>query len=630
MKIDAATIYFDSFNAGFRPDPELTVTEWADEYRYLPKRSSSEPGKYRSARVPYLREIMDCLSPTSPVQEICFVKATQIGATEAVNNWIFFSMDVAPGPFLCVFPSLELARDHSRQKLQTSIDLIPNLKGKIREPRSRESGNTLMAKEYPGGILFLAGSNSGAGLRSKSIRYLALDDVDGYDADVAGEGDPVELAKRRTDTFGNRKKILEISTPTTKGISRIEKSFLESDQRYYELPCPFCGHYQKLEWGGKGADFGLKFDRDKDGKVIDTYYECRACHERIDEHHKTDMLECGRWVPTYPEKAKRGYHLSSLYSPLGWVSWQQIVKEWLESKDHKALLKTFVNTRLGEVFEEDGERPEWSMLQGRAEPYKMLTVPAGGMILTAGIDVQDNRLAVVIRAWGRGEESWLIYWGEIYGDPGQPQVWEELDMLLGRPFPHAKERDLHVVSTAVDSGGHHTNDVYSFARRKAPHVIAIKGANQSGKPIIGHPSHVDLTWQGKTIENGAQVWPIGTDTAKSLIYSRLKIATPGPGCYHFPIGIGEDYFIQLTAEKLITRFVKGFPKMEWVKTGPRNEALDCEVYCLAAAYRAGIVHVDFDAIEKTANPETAPAPSMQPPPSQRWQCFRREERPERW
>ncbi len=618
MSLDATTTYLSGFNAGLKPDADLTVTAWADAYRMLPKKSSSEPGKYRSSRTPYVREIMDALSPSSHVQEICVIKGTQLGFTEIGNNWFGFVADVSPGPMMMIFPTTELAKDHSKQKLQPTIQETPRLKDKVKEHRTRDSGNTIQTKEFPGGILFLSGSNSGAFFRSKSIRYLFLDDIDGFEADIGGEGDPAELARRRTDTFGRRKKIFEVSTPTIKGISRIERSFLESDQRFFFVPCPHCGEYQKLEWGGKGADFGIRFSRDEEtGKVIDAWYECQKCHERVDEHHKTAMLESGRWIPTHPDRLKRGYQLSSLYSPLGWVTWRQIVTEFLEAKDVKERLKTFVNTRLGETFEEAGDRPDWSLLQGRAEPYQMLTVPMGGLLLTAGIDVQDNRLAVVIRAWGRAEESWLIYWGELFGDPGQPQVWEDLDNLIGRPFQHAGGRELHVTSAAIDSGGHHTNDVYAFVRRKAPRTIAIKGASQTGKPIVGQPSAVDLTWKGQKISNGCQVWPIGTDTAKDLIYSRLKIATPGPGCYHWPIGTGEDYFIQLTAEKLVTRFIKGFPKMEWVKTGPRNEALDCEVYCLAAAYRAGMVHMNFDKLEAsiTKEPEDMPAPA--PPQRER-------------
>lgn len=601
--LDGKAIYCAAFADGLRPDPDLTVTEWSDLHRMLPKKSSSEPGKYRSSRTPYLREVMDALSNGSGVSEIVVVKATQLGFTECGNNWFGYVADASPGPMMMIFPTAELAKDHSKQKLQPTIMETPRLKGKVKEHRTRDSGNTIQTKEFPGGILFLSGSNSSAFFRSKSIRYLFLDDLDGFEADVGGEGDPAELARRRTDTYGNRKKIFEVSTPTIKGISRIERSFAESDQRYYHVPCPHCGAFQRLEWGGEGADFGIKFDRDGHGAVTDTWYECRACHGRIDESYKTDMLEAGWWIPTCPERSKRGYQLSSLYSPVGWVSWRQIVKEFLEAKPHKERLKVWVNTRLGEPFEETGDQPEWRLLQARCEPYETLTVPMGGLLLTAGVDVQDNRLAVVIRAWGKGEESWLVFYGELYGDPGQPELWDQLDGLLSRTFTRADGTEMHVVSAAIDSGGHHAQDVYAFTRRKAPGTIAIKGASRINQPVIGRPSTVDVSWQGKTIKDGARLWSVGVDTVKGIIYSRLKITDPGPGCYHWPIGTPDEYFIQLSAEKQITRYVKGFPKLEWIKTGPRNEALDCEVYCYAAAVRAGISYMQPVAAPATAQPQ---------------------------
>ena len=608
MNLTPAQTYEKYFNDGVRPDPDMTVTQWADRYRILPKKSSSEPGRYRSSRTPYAREIMDCLSPSSPVSEICVMKGTQLGFTEIGNNWFGYVVDVTPGPMMMIFPTCDLARDHSKQKMQPTINETPRLKEKIREARSRDSGNTIDTKEFPGGILFLSGSNSGAFFRSKSIRYLFLDDVDGFDLDVGGEGDPAELARKRTDTYGKRKKILEVSTPTTKGVSRIERSFLESDQRYYFVPCPHCGEYQRLEWGGEGAEFGLKFDRNEAGKITDVWYECRACHVRIEEHHKTDMLARGRWTPTHPENSKRGYQIGSLYSPLGWVSWKQIAKEFIEAKRFKERLKTWINTRLGETFEETGEQPEWTALQARCEPYKMLTVPRRGLWLTAGVDVQDNRLAALIKAWGRDEESWLVYWTEIWGDPARPEVWNELDALLNRSYEHESGQQLKIVSAAIDSGGHHAQDVYNFVRRRAPKVIAIKGQSQPGKPVLGKPSLVDITWRGGKIPNGVQLWPVGSDTAKGIIYARVKISEPGPGCFHWPIGTDDNYFMQLTAEKLLTKYVKGYPRLEWtLPSGRRNEALDCEVYNYAAAIRAGMMHIDWDKMERSVIGEEKPA-----------------------
>lgn len=603
--MNGALLNDEYVKSGLRPDPVITVTDWADAHRYLPRKSSAEPGKYSTARTPYLREIMDCLSSTSSVQEICCMKGTQVGFTEAGNNWFGYVADVSPGPMMMVFPTVELAKDHSKQKMAPTIEETPRLRDKIRESKTRDSGNTIQAKEFPGGIVFLTGSNSAAGFRSKSIRYLFLDDVDGYEADVGGEGDPCNLARKRTDTFGSRRKIFEVSTPTIKGVSRIEAAFSESDQRYYYMPCPLCGHMQTLEWGGPDADFGIKFTRDENGNVTEVWYQCLKCHGRIDEHHKTAMLDQGEWIATNPEKRKRGYHLSGLYSPVGWVSWRQIVEEFLEAKGNQERLKVWTNTRLGLPFEDSGERPEWATLAARCEPYNILAIPEGGLFLTAGVDVQDNRLAVTIKAWGRGEESWLVYWGELYGDPGQNAVWDQLDRLLERAYSHEAGVDLHITCMAVDTGGHHTQAVYNYCRNRRQRCMAVKGASQPGKPVLGRPSLQDVNYKGKLIKNGVQLWPVGTDVAKGILYNRLNIGRTGnvyscPGLMHFPIGIEDEYFMQLTAEKLITRHDRnGFPKKEWVKTRERNEGLDCEVYAYAAAVHAGISRMNWDEIEKT-------------------------------
>ena len=607
-----ASVYVSAFCDGLRPDPDLTITQWSDTYRMLPRRSSVEHGKYRSSRMPYLVEIMDALSPFSPVEEICFMKPTQIGATEVGNNWIFYTVDVAPAPMMMVLPTVELAKDHSKQKLAPSIEDMPRLQGKVRENRARDSGNTIQVKEFPGGILFLTGANSAAGFRTKSIRNLFLDDVDGYESDVGGEGDPCDLARKRTDAFGRRAKVYEVSTPTTKGVSRIERSFNDSDQRYYFVPCPYCGAEQRLLWGGKGADFGIKFERDDDGQVVEVWYLCRHCQERIDEGAKTEMLARGRWIPTKPGHRRRGYHLSSLYSPLGFVSWWKVVQEFLEAEGSQQKLKTWTNTRLGEPFEEKGEQPDWVSLKARCEPYHMLTVPAGAQILTAGVDTQKDRLAVSVYGWGRGEESWLVYWIELWGDPNQDasvsgSPWAQLDELLNMQYLRPDGEARQIVAAGVDTQGHHTQAVYNYCRNRSPRVFALQGASKRGRPVIGRPTSQDVTWRGKIIKGGVQLWPVGTDTAKSAIYSRLQQESRGPGYIHFPAETPDDFFRQLTAEKQVTRFSKGFPVLEWVKGEERNEGLDCTVYAYAAAVRIGISHMDWDKLE--AGPGVQPGPN---------------------
>lgn len=603
---------------GFAPETDYTVTQWADAHRYLPKKSSSEPGKYRSSRVPYAREIMDGLSTYSSVQDIVVMKATQLGFTEVGNNWLGYVADVSPGPMAMIFPNDELAKDHSRQKLAPTIEDTPRLKRKISPSKSRTSTNTILTKDFPGGILFLSGANSPANYRSKSIRYLFLDDIDGFPANAGDEGDPIDLAKKRTDTFSARKKIYQVSTPTVKGLSRVEKLFGESDQRYYYVPCPRCGELQRLKWGGVGAEFGIKFKRDKAGRITDIWYECEHCHKRIDEGHKTEMLDNGVWIPKYPGRKMRGYHLSSLYSPLGWVSWLQIAEEFLAAKGDPQKWQVWTNTRMAETYEEEGSQPDWAVLKGRSSAYGTLTVPQGGLFLTAGVDVQENRLAIIIRAWGRDEESWLVYWGEIFGDPQQltSPVWKELDNFLAYPFEHSSGVSLYIESAGIDSG-YHTQTVYNYCRNRPVKTMAIKGNPHPGRPIVGAPTKNDVTWQGEKIKDGIQVWPIGTDTAKATIYTRLKSGGTGPGRYHWPIGIEDEYFIQLTAERYVSRFVKGFQKREWVKIRPRNEALDCEVYAYAAAIRAGMARVNWDALEKSFESRAVGAIKEKPKPKKK-------------
>jgi phage terminase large subunit GpA-like protein len=611
---------------GYEPEPDYTVSEWADRYRYLPKKGSAEPGRYRTSRTPYMKEIMDNLSIFSGIQETCVMKATQLGMTEGGNCWFGYIVDASPGPMLMVLPTDALARDHSKQKLTPTIDESPRLAAKIKPSRSRMSGNTITVKDFPGGILYITGANSPAAFRHKSIRYLFLDDLDGYPYNVGSEGDPATLAFKRTDSFSFRKKIFLVSTPTIKGLSRIEAFYDDSDQRQYYVPCPKCKRMQVLEWGGVGWDYGIKFKRNKEGEITKIWYVCQYCHRKFEERYKTWMLSHGEWRPKFPTRKRRGYQLSSLYSPLGWVSWRQMAEEFLVAKGDPEKLKAWVNTRKAETFEEEGSQPEWVQLKTRAEPYKIMTLPERALFLSAGVDVQENRLAVVVKAWGRDEESWLIYWTELYGDPGQPFVWKELETVLSYPYKHAKYNvDFLIESCAVDSG-YHTQAVYNFCRKRPVKTLAIKGVAGTGRPVVSRPSKQDVTWDGETIKKGVLLWTVGVDTAKATVYSRLALNQPGPGFCHFPIGLEDDYYLQLTAEKRITRYVNGYPKPEWVKVRPRNEALDTEVYAYAAAIRAGMARVNWDKLEEAVKQKEHPA-SSEPKPRKKRSA---KKRPKRW
>jgi len=575
---------------------------WGNENFCLTKESSVEPGRYRTSRTPWVEEILRELSPQSPTQEVIVIKPTQMAFTTVANVFLCGIAHRYPGPAMFVQPTDDMVKKHSKKKLAPTVKAIPCLKGIIQPPKSRDAGNTLLLKEFPGGSWTLTGSNSPTSARSDSIRYLILDDYDGFVQDAGGEGEPGDLFKNRTDAFGNKKKIYINSTPTLKETSHIDKEWEESSQGYFNVPCPHCGEMQYLEFGGPDAEYGIKFTRDDDGQIVDVWYVCRHCHGRIDEWQKTRMLAAGEYVHRYPAREKRGFKINSQYSPLGWLSWQQIVEEFLKAA--KALkrgdskkMKKWVNTRQAEAWEEDGEQPEWNRLSARVEPYRILTVPHAAGVLTAGVDTQDNRLEVLIMAWGRGEESWVIYQSALYGDPDQPGVWGQLDDLLFRAYRHESGAELHIESMGVDTGGHKTQAVYNYCRTRGPVVFALKGASNVGKPIISPPTRQDIAYNGERLKRGVSLYSIGTDIAKGTIYNRLKLITPGAGYVHFPIGFDEEFYKQLTAEKLVSSYNKqGFKTQKWVKTRERNDVLDCLVYAYASAIKAGLSRRNWDRV----------------------------------
>jgi len=569
-------VYSRAFVSGITPDPDLTVSQWADEYRMLSQKASAEPGRWRTDRTPYLRDILDELSPSSPTQRVVFMAGAQVGKTETGNNWLGYIIHMAPGPVMLVQPTVDTAKRLSKQRIAPMIDETPVLRERIADSRARDSSNTMMVKEFSGGVMIITGANSAVGLRSMPVRYLFLDEIDGYPSDIEGEGDPVSLAERRTTTFA-RRKVFMCSTPTVKETSRIEREYLASDQRRFFVPCPHCDEPQWLKW---------KQIRWDEGDASTTHYVCEHNGCVIFEHQKTEMMAKGRWQPTATGDGRTaGFHLSSLYSPLGWKSWSEIVDEFMKAKGDPPLLKTWVNTILGETWEDEAAAKIGAgELIDRVEFYTGGVAPDGVLAITAGIDTQDDRLEVTLIGWGRDEESWVIDHQAIYGDPARPEIWSQLADVLKRPVEHEIYEPLPISAACIDSGGHFTHEVYAFAREhRALNVMAVKGQSQKNKPIIGRPTKVDLNLKRQTLKNGAEVWPIGTDTAKSTIYSRLKLMEAGAGFIHFHANLPPNYFDQLTAERLVTRYSKGFPTRTWEKkTGARNEALDTFVYGLAA------------------------------------------------
>lgn len=562
--------YYTAGYLGLRPDPLLLVSQWADMHRVLSSVASSEPGAWRTARTPYLKDVMNCLSPSSPVERVVFMSGSQLGKTESGLNWLGYIIHQAPGPILMVQPTMEMAKTYSKQRLDPLVESSPALRELVKEPRARDSGNTIFAKEFKGGILRIVGSNSSVGLSSMPVRFLFLDEIDRYPGDVDGEGDPVALAIQRTANFANRK-ILLVSTPTVKGVSRIEKAYAESDQRRYWVPCPHCQVEQVIGWGQ------IRWPK---GQPLKAHYVCLHCENIVLESYKMWMLDRGRWIADAPgDGLVAGFHLSSLYSPLGWVSWGQIAQEHLQVYKDPARRKVWVNTKLGETWEETAERMDGEGLMGRREDFGTL-LPPGVVVLNAGIDVHPDRLEVEIVGWGRDEESWSIKYSILYGDPTGKNVWEDLDNLLLTPFPHSREmEDLPIFAACIDTGGANTVPAYAFCRdRQDRRVWGIKGIGGMGKPIW--PPRASLNNKGRI-----PLYVVGVDAAKELIYARLRIVEPGPGYCHFPKDRDLEWFRQLTAEKIHTKYIKGRAIREWHKRdGDRNEALDCRVYAVAALY----------------------------------------------
>ncbi len=575
------------FLRGLRPERKMTVSEWADTHRLLDSKSSALPGRYRTSVTPFLREIMDNLGEYSHAEEIIVMKGAQLGVTEAGLNWMGYTVDISPCPFLLVEPTKEVVELVSKTRIQPMLESSPSLAEKVKPARSRDSGNTLTKKEFPGGIIRMTGANSAAGLRNMPVKRLMLDEVDAYPIDLDGEGNPIDLARKRTSTFSNRK-IFILSTPTTKGLSIIEPLFEATDQRYYHLPCPHCGSMQHLVWEQ------LRYTYDKRTKIAkDVHYECQHCGEAIEEKHKTKMLAAGSWIATAPENENRkriGYHLNSLYSPLGWLSWADVAIEYEEAQGDVPKMKTFTNTTLGLSFEERGDKPEWQTLFDRREDYPLNKIPVDEVaFLTAGVDIQRDRIELEIVGWCEGKISFSIDFrvltGFVAGD-ASAEVWQKLGAVLNETWEKPDGELLNIRMMCVDSGNW-ASEVYAFCEKYPPsRVVPIKGRD-SLTNIVSTPRPVNVTRKNKSTAK-TKVWSVGVSLLKSELYGWLRLEEGEGGYCHFP-RYDENYFKGLVSEELvITKNKEGRDVKKWVKKFTRNEPLDCRVYARAAAHLVGM------------------------------------------
>lgn len=535
---------------------------------------------------------------------ITVMSSAQVGKTEVINNIVGYYIDQDPAPMLVIQPTLEMGMAWSKDRFGPMVRDTPTLTSRVGDAKAKDGTNTILHKNFPGGHLTIAGANSPASLASRPIRVVLFDEVDKYPPSAGSEGDPVKLGTKRAQTFWNRK-IIIVSTPTIKGVSRVEYSYEQSDRRVYAVPCPTCGAFQPLAWSN------IKFT--EDGRA--PWYECTACKATIEERDKGRIVAAGRWDRTQTEvTGHAGFHLNELYSP--WSSWRSIVDSFRESKNRREALRVWVNTVLGETWEEEeGYTIPEENLEARVETYEIL--PDEALVLTAGVDVQDDRLETVIRAFGRGYESWFVERRTIYGSPERLKTWEDMHDVLTAQWRREDGVELSIDAVAVDAG-FRTQQVYKFVKENhGRRYFAVKGYGGAGKPFIGN---VKYTGANKT-----RAALLGVDEGKRIIYDRLEIETPGPGYYHFSHLCDRDYFAQLTSEKQVTKFSRGFPTKVWVKKdNRRNEVLDCEVYALAACL---LINPNFEKVAERLNlsrpspgerdPAKAGKPKTKPPATMR-------------
>jgi len=549
------------------PPPELKISEWADQYRVLSREASAEAGGWSTERAEYQRGIMDAITDEK-IDEVVVMSSAQVGKTEIILNTIGYYISQDASPIMCIQPTLDMAATFSKDRLSPMLRDTPVLANKVKDPRSRDSNNTTYHKTFEGGHITLVGSNSAASLASRPIRVLLFDEVDRYT--VTSEGDSIALAKKRAMTFWNKKTVM-VSTPTNEGSSRIASAFEETDKREFYVPCHECGEEQVLKWKN------VNWEQDKPQTAV---YICEHCGVVWDDADRFRAIRRGSWQATMPEVVgKAGFRLSGLYSP--WTSLESAVKDFLEAKKLPETLRVFVNSFLGETWTDEGERVDDFDIASHREDYGE-KVPEGVVILTAGADLQSDRIEIEVCGFGADEESWSIDFRTFYGDPNSADVWAELDAYLQLTWEREDGGQLAIKGACIDSGGHHTQAVYKFCKpRLGRRIFAIKGIGGEGKPLInGRPS---------TNNNlKCKLWSIGVDTAKEIVYSRLKIKEQGAGYCHFPKHYTDEYFKQLTAEKVVKKYHKGFHRREWIKVRPRNEALDCRVYALAALNIMGI------------------------------------------
>lgn len=589
--------------SGMKPPEDLTVSQWADKNRRLTSESSAEVGKWRTSRTPYMFDILD--SFTDPlIEHIVVVAASQVGKSETINNMVGYCIDQDPGPILLIQPTIDDVKRYSEMRIAPMIRETRCLKRKVADPKSRDAANTKRQKSFPGGVLVMTGSNVAHDLSSMPIRYVFGDERDRWATSAGSEGDPWELAVARTRTFYN-KKMVEVSTPTVKGASAIENSYNLGTMERWKTQCPHCGEYVEITFDNIRFEYEAAEKGDKKiFHITELFYVCPECGGISDEH--TMKSQPAKWVATVPEARKhhktRSFWLTAWVSP--WATWESIILQFLQAGTDSAKLQVVYNTQFGELWEERGDMASEDDVMARREVYEA-EVPDGVLLLTCGVDTQDDRLEYEVVGHRRFGETWGIKKGVILGRPDTEEVWERLDEVLSHKYKFKSGVSLQISLTFIDEGGHFTQEVRQHClARQYDHVFAIKGANRPDIPYTAPPKKQKIVVNGKVI---GQVWvyEIGVNAGKQKIVDNLRVQSPGANYCHFPLrdDYGKQFFKQLMSEHLAY-----VPKLkhpwQWQKIPghERNEAFDIRNYNLAACE---ILSPDWDTIEqklRTAKP----------------------------
>jgi phage terminase large subunit GpA-like protein len=604
----------------YAPRKKLTVSDWSDKNIILSRKTSPEPGPWRTDRNPILREPMDCLSARSPVHEVVLKFPIQMGKSEVGRNAIGYWMCEAPGPIMACFPAEVSMNKWINQKLNPLLEDSSSVRDVLVSTNTRNSANTKEFKDFLGGQLYVEHAGTPGRLKSTSVKYLVVDELTEFANALKTGDDPLEMLEDRYSAYSSSYKRLDISSPGTKGICRIDDRYEASDQRRYYMPCPHCLEDIVFEWSGLQWTYGGK----------DVVYVCPECACLIHEHQKTDMIMTGRWIPAFPGRPIRGYTVNCLYYQIGLgPRWDKLVEMWLRAQNDPAKLKTFINSRLAEAWEDPAmKKVQVNAIQDRAEPYRLRTAPAGVCAITAGVDTQDNRLAVHITGWGKHMAAWTLDYIELMGDPENDDVWIALIDLLNRPIEHVNGHLLPIMATAIDAGGHRTEAVKAFVRsKKIRRPLCIFGAVPNNAPVLSKGKPQDINFRGQYDKRGVMIHHVGTVGIKHKLFGRMATdheKQPDARLLHFSEDLPPEYFAGIVSETFNPR-TNRFDK----KRGARNEPLDTLVYSYAAAHHPEVrlhlyTNAKWDELlakygavarEEDRNVQTVLASAVNPPPA---------------